>query len=173
MKTPAATVSQVLPVRREDIDHRNNEILGASRTGIYLRIFSLGYNTTCKYELVSETIKPSKKIIRNWIHQNTFSTTQSPVKFQINYYKSKWILHSCPHSYWILYSICSWDSFIKLTKKQAQVLQVKISCLFRRVWSAKDYSAEADYWWQWSILWGVSMAGPHSHCRVPVWGRTG
>lgn len=43
--SPAATVSQVLPVRREDIDHRNNEILGASRTGIYLRIFSLCYNT--------------------------------------------------------------------------------------------------------------------------------
>jgi secreted trypsin-like serine protease len=30
--SPAATVSQVLPVRREDIDHRYNEILGASRT---------------------------------------------------------------------------------------------------------------------------------------------
>jgi len=42
--SPAATVSQVLPVRREDIDHRNNEILGASRTGTYLRIFSLCYN---------------------------------------------------------------------------------------------------------------------------------
>lgn len=32
LKSPAPTVSQVLPVRREDIDHRNNEILGASRT---------------------------------------------------------------------------------------------------------------------------------------------
>jgi hypothetical protein len=33
LKSSAPTVSQVLPVRREDIDHRNNEILGASRTG--------------------------------------------------------------------------------------------------------------------------------------------
>ena len=112
-------------------------------------------------------------MISNWIYQNSFSTTQSPVKFQINYYISKWIFHSCPPSYWMLYSICSWDSVIKLTKKQTQVQQVEISCLFCRLWSAKDYSAEADYWWQWSILWGVSMAGPHSHRRVPVWGRTG
>jgi hypothetical protein len=33
MTSPAAAVSQILPIRREDIDHRNNEILGASRTG--------------------------------------------------------------------------------------------------------------------------------------------
>lgn len=78
-----------------------------------------------------------------------------------------------PPSYWMLYHNWSWDSCIILTKKQTQVQQVEIRWLFCRVWSAKDCSAEADYWWQWSTLRGVSMAGPHSHCRVPVWRRTG
>jgi len=41
IKQPAATVSQVLPVRREDIDHRNNEILGSSRTGMILSMLYL------------------------------------------------------------------------------------------------------------------------------------
>jgi hypothetical protein len=52
MTSPAAAVSQVLPVRREDIDHRNNEILGASRTGIYLRIFWSCHDTHINMDLL-------------------------------------------------------------------------------------------------------------------------